>query len=233
MKTKQHEGEAQQDQISEESNSLETWIDEASQAILLEGELLWVNMIGIAMRHVKNWRNKGKPDDRTDLDYEIVLKNCEILLSIVDSPDLDERGKSIVQNFLVGHVSKDKDLRELWDMHLSKENYSVFLKLTKNSKRFRGAHSPHVQFIKQKVSEGMTDFQSLWKEFRNLDEKGGFQIDGESLVIEYKDQYEVKYISGIDPISVKKETFRKAVRRTLKKVGTLIGHVQKKFIRLL
>ena len=28
MKKKQHEGEAQQDQISEESNSLETWIDE-------------------------------------------------------------------------------------------------------------------------------------------------------------------------------------------------------------
>jgi len=221
MKTQQHEGEAQQDQISEESNSLETWIDEASQAKLLGGEPLCASMIGIARRHVKNWRNKGKPEDRTDLDYEIVLKNCEILLSIVDSPDLDERGKSIVQNFFVGNVSKDKKLWELLNRDLSKENYSVFLKLTKNSKRFRVAHSPHVQFIEQKVSEGMKDFQSLWKEFRNLDEKGGFQIDGESLVIEYKDQYEVKYILGIDPISVKKETFRKAVRRTLKKK---LGH---------
>ena len=217
MKTKQHEGEAQQDQISEESNSLETWIDEASQAKLLGGEPLWVNMIGIARRHVKNWRNKGKPEDRTDLDYEIVLKNCEILLSIVDSPELDERGKSIVQNFFVGNVSKDKELWDLLNKDLSKENYSVFLKLTKNSKRFRGAHSPHVQFIEQKVSEGMKDFQSLWKEFRNLDEKGGFKIDGESLVIERKDRYEVKYISGIDPITVKKEAFRRAVARTLKK----------------
>ena len=221
MKTKQHEGEAQQDQISEESNSLETWIDEASQAKLLGGAPLWVSMIDIAMRHVKNWRNKGKPENRTDLDYEIVLKNCEILLSIVDSLDLDERGKSIVQNFFVGNVSKDKKLWELLNRHLSKENYSVFLKLTKNSKRFRGAHSPHVQFIEQKVSEGMTDFQSLWKEFRNLDEKGGFQIDGESLVIERKDRYEVKYISGIDKISVKKEAFRRAITRTLEKK---LGH---------
>ena len=221
MKTKQHESKALKNQISEDNKLPETGIDEASQAILLEGEPLWVNMISVAMRYVKNWRNKGRPEDRTDLDYEIVLKNCEILLSIVDSPDLDERGKSIVQNFFVGNVSKDKKLWELLNRDLSKENYSVFLKLTKNSKRFRGAHSPHVQFIEQKVSEGMKDFQSLWKEFRNLDEKGGFQIDGESLVIEYKDQYEVKYILGIDPISVKKETFRKAVRRTLKKK---LGH---------
>ena len=221
MKTKQHEGEAQQDQISEESNSSEIWIDEASQAKLLRGAPLWESMIDIAMRHVENWRNKGKPKDRTDLDYEIVLKNCEILLSIVDSLDLDERGKSIVQNFFGWNVSREKDLWDLLNRHLSKENHSVFLKLTKNSKRFRGAHSPHVQFIEQKVSEGTTDFQSLWKEFRNLDEKGGFQIDGESLMIDYKDQYEVKYISGIDEISVKKEAFRKAVTRTRKKK---LGH---------
>ena len=194
MKTKQHESKALKNQISEDNKLPEAGIDEASQAILLEGEPLWVNMISVAMRYVKNWRDKGRPEDRTDLDYEIVLKNCEILLSIVDSPDLDERGKSIVQNFFVGNVSKDKKLWELLNRDLSKENYSVFLKLTKNPKRFRGAHSPHVQFIEQKVSEGMKDFQSLWKEFRNLDEKGGFKIDGESLVIVYKDQYEVKYI---------------------------------------
>lgn len=180
---------------------------------LLGGFKGWVQQY---QEHLDSPISSNKRKQSSQL-QEAFLGAWEIIITKVVSPENIEQVRNTLDDLMGDYDFLERKIRGRFG-----RNYGLG-RLKRSQGRPRGASRPHTQFIDQKIDEGVTEFQQIWREFRRLDAQSEFQIDGESLVIDRKESEVVRYKLPSDteyyPVHI--NTFRKACTRKLRKK---LGH---------